>query len=91
MIVNQAEVILSDAFTSLVTARAKIHTTNVTAITELTDASIASSEEAKAFAEDKLSEYLFRRQAMVVVIVVIGINIFALVSYYKSLEKKKEN
>jgi len=90
MIVTDAEVELAEAITSLITARAFVHTTNIPRISELTDSSIESADSAYQKAEDKIEEHLFRRQAMIVVLVVISINIATLSVIKKKLDDTLE-
>ena len=90
MIVTNAEVELAEAITSLITARAFVHTTNIPRISELTDSSIESADSAYQKAEDKIEEHLFRRQAMIVVLVVISINIATLSVIKKKLDDTLE-
>ncbi len=88
MIVNEAEVKLAEAHTSLTMARATLHTTKLTLVTDLTDAATSEAEEALTIAEDKLSENVFRRQAMAIVIVIIFVNIVTLRTVKKRLNKE---
>jgi hypothetical protein len=90
MIVTDAEVVLAEAKTSLITARAFIHTTKIPLISELTASTIESANSAYQKAEDKIEEHLFRRQAMIVVIVVISINIATLSVIKKKLDETLE-
>ena len=78
MIVADAETLLTEARTSLIRARAETHTTKLTEVAPLADASTAKSDQAKKFADERLSESIFRREAMVVVLAIILINVLAL-------------
>jgi hypothetical protein len=78
MIVSDADVTLSEAKTSLIRGRAEVHTTKLSAVAALTDVAAAKAAEAQAFADTKLQESIFRRQAMVVVLGLILVNILAL-------------
>ncbi len=78
MIVSDADVTLSQAGTSLIRARAEVHTTKLAAVAALADESSAKAAEAEKFAETRLQESVFRRQAMVVVLGIILVNILAL-------------
>jgi hypothetical protein len=78
MIVSDADVQLSQALTSLIRARAAVHTTKLTSVATLADEAAAKAAEAQAFADTKLQESVFRRQAMVVVLVLILVNVLAL-------------
>jgi hypothetical protein len=88
MIVNEAEVILAEAFTNLLQARAKLHTTKLPVVTELTENSVAASNQARSFAEDELDENVLRRQAMIIAVGVIFVNIFALTKLKSTLKRK---
>ncbi|HYL40458.1 MAG TPA: cytochrome c3 family protein [Candidatus Binatus sp.] len=79
MIVSDADVQLTEAKTSLIQARAAVHTTKLTAVATLADKAVASANDAAAFADSRLSESLFRREAMVVILGLIVINVYALV------------
>jgi hypothetical protein len=78
MIVSDADVTLSQAKTSLIRARATVHTTKLTSVAALADEASAKAAEAQAFADTKLQESVFRRQAMVVVLGLILVNVLAL-------------
>lgn len=78
MLVSDAQVKLTEANTSLVQARAAVHTTKLDVVAGHTNDAIASSAAAQKEAESALSESVFRRQAMIVVVVVILINVLAL-------------
>jgi hypothetical protein len=78
MIVSDADVTLSEAKTSLIRGRAEVHTTKLSAVAALTDVAVAKAAEAQQFADAKLQESVFRRQAMVVVLGLILVNILAL-------------
>ncbi|HJW22585.1 MAG TPA: hypothetical protein VJ506_09170, partial [Candidatus Limnocylindrales bacterium] len=79
MIVSDADVQLTEAKTNLIQARAAVHTTKLTTVAGLADKAASSADQAKAFAEGRLSESLFRREAMVVILGLIVINVYALV------------
>jgi hypothetical protein len=87
MIVTDADVTLQEARTSLIQARAAVHTTKLTKVSGLTDAADAKSSAAEALALAKLDENLFRRGAMVVIIVLIGINVLALYLVKRRLDR----
>jgi predicted CXXCH cytochrome family protein len=90
MIVNEAEVKLAEAHTSLTMARATLHTTKLTLVTDLTDTAVEEAEEALSIADQKLDENIFRRQAMVIVIAIIFVNILTLRYVKKNLNKSKD-
>jgi hypothetical protein len=73
-----ADVTLSAAKTALIRGRAEVHTTRLSAVAALTDEASAKAAEAQQFADVKLQESLFRRQAMVVVLGIILVNVVAL-------------
>lgn len=78
MIVSDADVTLSQARTSLIRARAEVHTTKLTSVAALADEASSKAAEAQQFAETKLQQSVFRREAMVVVLGIILVNILAL-------------
>jgi hypothetical protein len=88
MIVTEAEVKLAEAHTSLISARATVHTTKLPRVTALTDDAKASAVSAKEVAADKLGENLFRRQAMVVAVALIAVNIVILSGYKRKLNRQ---
>jgi len=79
MIVTDADVAAQEARTELIKARAAVHTTKLTTISELTDAALAKSAAAQDLANSKLAESDFRRQAMVIVIALIALNVLVLI------------
>lgn len=79
MIVSDADVQLAEAKTSLIRARAAVHTTRLTDVAVLADETVAKAEEARSFADARLADSLFRRQAMIVILGIILINVVALV------------
>ena len=78
MIVSDADVTLSQARTFLIRGRAEVHTTKLSAVAALSDEASAKAAEAQQFAETKLQESTSRRQAMVVVLAIILVNVLAL-------------
>jgi hypothetical protein len=86
MIVSDADVQLTEARTSLIRARAAVHTTKLTAVATLADEATAKADEARAFAEARLGESLFRREAMVIVLALILVNVFALILLRRRLD-----
>ncbi len=78
MIVTDADVALTEARTDLIQARATVHTTKLTEVAKLTDAAVAKAGEAESFADARLTESIFRREAMVIVVILILLNVFAL-------------
>jgi len=86
MIVEDADVTLSEAKTSLIQAQAAVHTTKLTLISETATTAEAKAADAEAIAQARLDESLFRRQAMVVVVVLIAAIVLALVVIRRRLE-----
>lgn len=86
MIVTDAEVQLTESRTSLIRARAAAHTTKLTEVATLADAATAKADEARQFAEARLAESLFRRGAMIVVLALILVNVFALFILRRGLD-----
>ena len=79
MIVIEEENTLVQARTHLITARAAQHTVNIDKVLEESNASIALSEQAHQQADDAIKENRFRRQAMIVAVLVIGLVIASLI------------
>lgn len=75
MLVTDADVQLTEAKTSLIQARAAVHTTKLAVIAGLADAAGAKSAEVQQLADAKLEENLFRREAMVAVVGIILFNV----------------
>jgi cytochrome c3-like protein len=90
MIVSDADVQLTEAKTGLIRARAAVHTTKLTAVATLSDEAMAAANEARQFAEGRLSESLFRREAMVVILILIVVNVFALLLLRRRLDHSYE-
>ena len=86
MIVGPEEEQLQQAKTSLLTARAAQHTGQLADVTKETDQEISTSQKTKQAAEAKVSESIFRRQAMVVAVIAIALAIASLVVVKRSLE-----
>ena len=68
MIVEDADVTLSEARTSLIKAQAQVHTTKLPVIAPSALEAQKKAEEATAIAQARLDESTFRRQAMVIVV-----------------------
>ena len=85
MIVADAEVAAAEAKTGLIRARAAVHTTKLASISALTDETIEKAKAAEAIANTKLSESDFRRQAMIVVIAIIILNVLVLMQIRRRL------
>ena len=88
MIVADADVAAQGAKTELIKARAAVHTTKLTTISELTEATIEQAAAAEALANAKLADSDFRRQAMVVVIALIALNVLVLISLRRRLHAR---
>jgi len=85
MIVSDADVTLSQAKTSLIQGRAAVHTTKLSSVAALTDEASTKAAEAQKFADAKLQESTSRRQAMVVVLAIILVNVMALYMLRRSM------
>jgi hypothetical protein len=85
MIVTDEENLLAEARTRLISARAQQHSANLSIVREESDGSIALSQQAQEQAEDAISESRFRRRAMVIAILVIGLVITSLVMLRREL------
>jgi len=90
MIVSDADVQLTEARTSLIQARAAVHTTKLTTVAGLADEASAKAAEAQTLADGKLEESLFRREAMVVVVAIILINIVVFYLLKRRLDRELE-
>lgn len=88
MIVTDADVLLTQARTSLIQARANVHTTKLTVVAQLADDAIAKAGQASSFAEARLDESIFRREAMVVVVALILLNVLALALVRRRLHRR---
>jgi hypothetical protein len=86
MIVGPEEEQLRRAKTSLLTARAAQHTGQLADVTQETSLAISTSRQTQQAAEAKVSESIFRRQAMVVAVVAIALVIVSLIMVKRSLE-----
>jgi hypothetical protein len=85
MIVSDEEVLLDESFTRLVTARAAQHTVDLDLVRVETDAAMELSVAARQQAETAIGENENRRQAMVIVLAVIGLIIVSLVLLRREL------
>lgn len=90
MIVAREEAQLSEARTGLITARAAQHQISLDVVSENTEASVEASEAVMESAEAKLSESVFRRQAMVIAVAAIAVTIGALYSIKRQLDRRLE-
>ncbi len=87
MIVADADVQLTEARTSLIQARAAVHTTKLTTVAGLADEAAAKAGEAAQLADAKLAESLFRREAMIVVVGIILVNVVLLYGIKRRLDR----
>jgi len=90
MLVSPMEARLREASTSLITARAAQHTLDVDNVSEQADDARVIAEEVKADAESAVAESIFRRQAMIVAVVAIGLIIVALYLLKRELDRQLE-
>jgi len=87
MIVTEEEQLLTEAYTRLVTARAAQHAVNLDVVLEESNPAIELSETVRQQAEGAMAENVSRRQAMVVVLAIIGVVIFSLVMVRRKLHQ----
>jgi hypothetical protein len=85
MIVADAEVAAAEAKTALIRSRAAVHTTKLATISALTDETIEKAKAAEEIANAMLRESDFRRQAMIVVIAIIILNVLGLIGLRRRL------
>jgi cytochrome c1 len=78
LIVSPEQLKLSDAKTNLITARAAQHTLSIDTVKAKTDKSVAVAKEIQADAQKAIDESVFRRQAMVVGLIVLALAVFSL-------------
>lgn len=90
MIVNEAEVALSEAKTSLIQTEAAVHTTKLTVVAGLARDTVAKAGGADAIAKAKIDDSVFRREAMVVVVALIVINVAILGWIKRRLDRELE-
>jgi hypothetical protein len=88
MLVNDAEVKLTEAKTALIQGRAAVHTTKLTEVTVHTDESVVKANEAQAIADAQIQESILRRQVMVIVVIIIAINVVALYALKRILDRR---
>ena len=84
-----AQVALSEAKTGLIKAQAAVHTTELTQVAPPAAEAKAKAESAAAMAQSKLDETVFRREAMVVVVGLLLLNMLALVLVKRSLDRDR--
>jgi hypothetical protein len=90
MITSDAEVVLAGARTSLIQAQAAVHTTKLKKVAELSADARAKAEQAQAMARAQIDESGFRRQAMVVVLALIGVCLGYLVLLKRRYDRELE-
>jgi predicted CXXCH cytochrome family protein len=78
LIMSPEELKLSDAKTNLITARAAQHTLSIDTVKAKTDKSIAVAKEIQADAKKATDDSIFRRQAMVIGLVVLALAVLSL-------------
>jgi hypothetical protein len=86
MIVAPEEEQLQQAKTGLLTARAAQHTGQLAEVSKLTGQAVSISQQTEQAAEAQVAESIFRRKAMVVAVVMIGLVVVALVIVKRALE-----
>ncbi len=91
MLVSDADVALSEAKTSLIQAQAAVHTTKLTLIAGTAGEAQTKAESAAALAQAKLDESVFRREAMVIVVALILLNVIALFFVKRALERRRRD
>ncbi len=87
MIVQDAEVALTEAKTAYIQAQAAVHTTKLPTVKGHTDEATSKAQNAEALAQVKLDESLFRREAMIVVIALILINVLVLLVIKRRIDR----
>jgi len=88
MTVEDANVTLSEAKTSLIQSQAAVHTTKLTIISATATAAKTKAESAGAIAQARLDESVFRREAMIVVLALIVLNVMALLLVRRRVERR---
>jgi hypothetical protein len=90
MITTDAELGLAGAKTSLIQAQAAVHTTKLTSVATLSEDAATQARDARAMATAKVDESIFRRQAMVVVLALIGLCIGFLLLLKRQADRSLE-
>ncbi len=85
MIVTEETRLLAEARTKLITARAGQHALDLERVQQDTDDAIELSSRARRQAEQAIDESRFRRQAMVIAVIAIGLVIASLVMLRRAL------
>jgi predicted CXXCH cytochrome family protein len=89
MIVTDAEVKLTEARTDLIKGRASSHTTKLGVVAPIASDAQAKASEAQQIADAKLEESVFRREAMVVVVGIILLNVVVLFLLKRTLTRHR--
>jgi hypothetical protein len=89
MLVQDAEVALTEAKTGYIQGQAAVHTTKLTEVTVHTDEASGKAASAEALAQAKLDESLFRRQAMIIVVAVILANVVILYVIKRRIDRAR--
>jgi hypothetical protein len=90
MLVAPLEGRLREANTDLISARAAQHTLDIAMVREQAENARTIADEVKAGADAAVAESVFRRQAMVVAVAVIGLTIVALYLLKRELDRQLE-
>jgi len=88
MTVEDANVTLSEAKTSLIKSQAAVHTTKLTIISTTAAEARSKAESAGTIAQGRLDESVFRREAMIVVLALIVLNVMALLLVRRRVERR---
>jgi hypothetical protein len=89
MLVQDAEVALTEAKTGYIQGQAAVHTTKLTEVTVHTDEASSKAASAEALAQAKLDESLFRREAMIIVVAIILINVVILYVIKRRIDRAR--
>ena len=89
MLVQDAEVALTEAKTGYIQGQAAVHTTKLTEVTVHTDEASTKAASAEALAQAKLDESLFRREAMVIVVAIILVNVAVLLAIKRRIDRAR--
>jgi hypothetical protein len=90
MITDDAEAALVGAKTSLIQAQAAVHTTKLTEVAKLADDARTRAEGATELATAKIDQSVFRRQAMIIVLVLIVAGVVFLALTKRRLDRELE-
>jgi len=89
MLVQDAEVALTEAKTGYIQGQAAVHTTKLTEVTVHTEEATSKAASAEALAQAKLDESLFRRRAMIIVVAVILANVAILFAIKRRIDRSR--